>query len=210
MGENKYVKDEWGKRGTYPTGSKVQKEDNIKPQYAAGGAYDTVGKRSPRAKEVKIRPNRHWGIRILLFVALMLFLGKYQHLFSISSIVQHMKNGNAIESGPTQTAQDNSGGVAFDYHLENLNLYGESSDSAEVAIRDFLNIYQIDYSDIYYDEGIGGYKVALNDGEIYASLDEVEEKGQELQKDFQTYCNAKYSNFGLNKVEVSYGYKQWK
>lgn len=210
MGENKYVHDDWGKRGTYSTKYNNPPEDRIKPKYAAGGTYDAIGPKSPRAREVKFKKKRHWGIRIVLFVVLMVFLWKYPNLFSIKNQGK-VNHGETVTNGiQTPETLEKQPGVNFDYHLENMIFYGEASDSAEVAIRDFLNIYQISYSDFYYDVEVGGYAVTLDKSEYFSSEEEVVAKSQEYQDAFQSYCSAKYSNFGINQVQVKYGYKQWR
>jgi hypothetical protein len=117
-----------------------------------------------------------------------------------ASTSTHMKN---------EYDGSNSGAaVNLNYHIENMQFQAEQSDVTEVAIRDFCNLYQIDYSELYYDYEAGEYILKTKNMGVFLTEDSVKEKGQSLQKDFETYCGGRGSTFGVQMVTVEFGYTQ--
>ncbi len=197
---NKYVKDEWGKRGTYSSGKKEERK--TKPIYAPGGYYDDVrhsAYQQPNPRYVKVKKKSFakrllWGIIIIVLII---------YINGVMSDKGTLKNNN-IEY------DDNGIGINFNYHLTRMIFSSEESPETEVAIRDFLNIYQIEYSNLYYDVENKGYVVELDQNTVFLSEEDVKAKAQEIQGNVTTYCYGKGSNFGINSAMVEYGYNRLK
>ena len=209
----KYVKDEWGKRGTYyvPPKNEPKEEPRF---YAPGDEYDRLQrsnayidevltkKTADRQKfwkknKVKEKPKRHWGLRILFFILIMFLL-----------LISRNPNSSNTQMGNRSNIQQSQAGVKLNYHVKDMQFMSEQSDEAEIAIRDFCNLYQIEYSDLRYDLSVGGYILEVKNMGVFLTEDSVREKGQELQKSFETYCGAKGSTFGIQTITVEYGYTQ--
>ena len=73
-----------------------------------------------------------------------------------------------------------------------------------------MNIYQIEYSNLYYDVENKGYVVELDQNTVFLSEEDVKAKAQEIQGNVITYCYGKGSNFGINSAMVEYGYNRLK
>lgn len=208
----KYVKDEWGKRGTYYVPPKKSNEEETHHYYAPGDDYDRLQRNNEYVQEVlakktagkskywkksKPQKKRNWGLRLVLFMLCMLALALSKKPASTST---HMKN---------EYDGSNSGAaVNLNYHIENMQFQAEQSDVTEVAIRDFCNLYQIDYSELYYDYEAGEYILKTKNMGVFLTEESVKEKGQSLQKDFETYCGGRGSTFGVQMVTVEFGYTQ--
>ena len=197
MGENRYVKDEWGKRGTYRTTS-TEEIKKPQPKFAAGDSYDRIG---PKPMTETVNPRRkHKGLRFLLAVVVIIFLATKIDWNRFSSI--QLKTPDA--SAELQVEQ--SGGMRLNYRVKQMLFQSEKTDEAEVAIRDFLNLYQIDYTNLYYDEENHDFVVLLNYGGVFTTEEDVKEKAEELQSGFQTYCRAKGTSYGITGDTVTYEY----
>ena len=178
----KYVKDEWGKRGTYYVPPKKSNEEETHHYYAPGDEYDRLQRNNEYVQEVlakktagktkywkksKPQKKRNWGLRLVLFMLCMLGLAYSAKTASNSS---YMNNGSG----------------------------GRKSEAA----------VNINYSELYYDYEAGEYILKTKNMGVFLTEDSVKEKGQSLQKDFETYCGGRGSTFGVQMVTVEFGYTQ--
>ena len=211
MGE--YVKDEWGKKGTYYVPPKNPPKEEVH-YYAPGDDYDRLERNNAYINEVlakktagsqkywkknkpKTKPKRNWGVRIVLFMLMMLAMAFSWKTAESNSQVVNFSKGNQSDAG-----------AKLNYHVKNVQFITEQSDTAESAIREFCSIYGIEYSTLNYDYDVKGYVLETKNMGIYLTEDAVKAKGQSLQKDFETYCMTKGSNFDIQMVTVIYEYTQ--
>lgn len=143
----------------------------------------------------KTKPKRNWGVRIVLFMLMMLAMAFSWKTSESNSQVLNFSKGNQSDAG-----------AKLNYHVKNMQFVAEQSDAAENAICEFCSLYGIKYSTLNYDYDVGGYVLNVKNMGFYLTEDAVKEKGQSLQKDFETYCMTKGSNFGIQSLTVMYEY----
>ena len=177
--------------------SRKKKEEKRHHYYAPGDNHDRLYRNQKAYKQYRreAKPKRHWGIRIFLFILLMLAMVKFNKPLFNNSRTSDQFNTN-------QSAAE----VKVNYRLKDYIFIAEQSDETEVSIREFLNIYHIDYSDFRYDSDAGYYIVALSDDTVFSTEDSVKEKREEMQQNFVTYCSGTGSNHGVQAVSVEYQY----